>query len=156
MWPGSAWARATANSVARSVTGDGAHLVLGEPGDAHLLREALHLAGAAVRGVHLGHDGHEGAVGALVALDHVLREEAAGAQFGGCEASGFPRRWRSCARGSRCGCSPRRRTAGRPRRPSRRSRPARRACAAAPACRWRRRRTGAWRACPASGLIRIP
>lgn len=45
---------------------------------------------------------------------------------------------------------------GRPRRPSRRSRPARRVCGAAPACRWRRRRNGAWRACPASGLIRFP
>lgn len=36
------------------------------------------------------------------------------------------------------------------------SRPNRRACAATPACRWRRLRTGAWRACPASGLVRFP
>ena len=60
------------------------------------------------------------------------------------------------APGSRCGCSPRPRTAGRPRRPSLHSRPARRACGAGRECRWRRRRNGAWRACPASGLIRFP
>lgn len=53
--------------------------VLGEPGDAHLLGHPLHLAGAG--GVHLG-GGDEGAVHALVALDHVVREEAAGASFG--------------------------------------------------------------------------
>lgn len=81
MWPGSAWTRAAANSVGRSVTGDGAHLVLGEPGDAHLLGHALHLAGASAGGAHLGHGGHEGAVDTLVALEHVLREEAAGAQL---------------------------------------------------------------------------
>ena len=74
----------------------------------------------------------------------------------GCVASACRRRWRATSRGSRFGCSPRRRTAGRPRRPSRRSRPARLVCGAAPACRWRRRRNGAWRACPASGLIRFP
>lgn len=62
--------------------GDGAHLLLGEPGDAHLLGHPLHLAGAGAGGVHLGHGGHEGAVGALVALEHVLREEAAGAELG--------------------------------------------------------------------------
>ena len=62
--------------------GDGAHLVLGEPGDAHLLGDPLHLAGAGAGGVHLGHGGDEGAVDALVALDHVLREEAAGAELG--------------------------------------------------------------------------
>lgn len=61
---------------------DGAHLVLREPGDAHLLGHPLHLAGARARGVHLGDGGNEGAVDALVALEHVLREEAAGAQFG--------------------------------------------------------------------------
>lgn len=62
--------------------GDRAHLVLGEPGDAHLLGHPPHLAGARARGVHLGDGGDEGAVDALVALEHVLREEAAGAQFG--------------------------------------------------------------------------
>lgn len=62
--------------------GDGAHLVLRESGDAHLLGHPLHLAGAGARGVHLGHGGHEGAVDALVALEHVLGEEAAGAQLG--------------------------------------------------------------------------
>lgn len=60
---------------------DGAHLVLGEPGHAHLLRDAPHLAGARAGGVHLGDGGHEGAVHALVALDHVVREEAAGAEL---------------------------------------------------------------------------
>ena len=60
--------------------GDCAHLVLREPGDAHLLGHPLHLAGARARGVHLVDD--EGAVDAPVALEHVLREEAAGAQFG--------------------------------------------------------------------------
>ena len=38
--------------------------------------------GVRVGGVHLGHGGHEGAVDAPVALNHVLREETAGAQFG--------------------------------------------------------------------------
>lgn len=56
--------------------------VLGEPRDSHLLRDALHLACAGASGVHLGHGGHEGAVEAPVALEHVLREEAAGAQLG--------------------------------------------------------------------------
>lgn len=45
----------------------------------------LHLAGAGARDVHLGHGGHgghEGAVDAPVALDYVLREEAAGARLG--------------------------------------------------------------------------
>lgn len=60
---------------------DGAHLVLGEPGDAHLLGHPLHLAGARAGGVHLGDGGNEGAVRALVALDHVVREEAAGAEL---------------------------------------------------------------------------
>ncbi len=60
---------------------DGAHLVLGEPGDAHLLGDALHLAGARAGGVHLGDGGHEGAVHALVALDHVVGEEAARAEL---------------------------------------------------------------------------
>lgn len=32
--------------------------------------------------MHLGHGGHEGAVDAPVVLDHALREETAGAQFG--------------------------------------------------------------------------
>lgn len=61
---------------------DGAHPVLGEPGDAHLPRDALHLAGAGVDSVHLDHGGHEGEIDALVAFDHLLREEAAGAQLG--------------------------------------------------------------------------
>ena len=60
---------------------DGAHLVLREPGDAHLLGHPLHLAGARAGGVHLGDGGDEGAVHALVALEHVLREEAAGARL---------------------------------------------------------------------------
>ena len=62
--------------------GDGAHLVLRDPGDAHLLGHPLHLAGARARGVHLGDGSDEGAVDAPVALEHVLREEAAGAQLG--------------------------------------------------------------------------
>lgn len=62
--------------------GDGTHLVLQEPGDAHLLGHPLHLAGARARGVNLGDGGDEGAVDAPVALEHVLREEAAGAQLG--------------------------------------------------------------------------
>ena len=61
---------------------DGAHPVLGEPGGAHLPRDALHLAGAGADGVHLDHGGHEGEIDALVAFDHLLREEAAGAQLG--------------------------------------------------------------------------
>lgn len=43
----------------------------------------LRLAGAGARGVHLGRGGHGGAVDAPVALEHVIREEAAGAQLGG-------------------------------------------------------------------------
>lgn len=62
--------------------GDCAHLVLREPGDAHLLGHPLHLAGARARGAHLGDGGDEGAVDAPVVLEHVLREEAAGAQLG--------------------------------------------------------------------------
>ena len=61
--------------------GDGAHLVLREPGDAYLLGYPLHLAGARAGGVHLGDGGNEGAVHAPVALDHVVREEAAGAEL---------------------------------------------------------------------------
>lgn len=61
--------------------GDGAHLVLQEPGDAHLLGHPLRLAGARARGVNLGDGGDEGAVDAPVALELVLREEAAGAQL---------------------------------------------------------------------------
>lgn len=60
---------------------DGAHLVLGGPGHAHLLGDAPHLAGARAGGVHLGDGGHEGAVHALVALDRVVGEEAAGAEL---------------------------------------------------------------------------
>lgn len=63
--------------------GDGAHLVLREPGNAHLLGHPLHLAGTRAGGVHLGDGGNEGAVHALVALDHVVREEAAGAELRG-------------------------------------------------------------------------
>lgn len=69
-------------NVGVQARGDGARLVLGKPGLAHLLRDALYLAGAGDGGAHLGHGGHKGAVDALVALDHVLREEAAGAQLG--------------------------------------------------------------------------
>lgn len=61
---------------------DGVHLALQEPGDAHLLGHPLQLAGAGVGGVHLVDGGHGGAVNAPVALVHVLREEAAGAQLG--------------------------------------------------------------------------
>ena len=38
--------------------GDGAHLVLREPGDAYLLGYPLHLAGARAGGVHLGDGGN--------------------------------------------------------------------------------------------------
>ena len=51
--------------------GDGAHLVLAEPGDAHLLGDALHLLRAGAGGVHLGHGRGEGAVHSLVVLDRV-------------------------------------------------------------------------------------
>ena len=44
-------------------------------------RYPLHLAGARAGGVHLGDGGNEGAVHAPVALDHVVREEAAGAEL---------------------------------------------------------------------------
>ena len=54
---------------------------LREPGDAYLLGYPLHLAGARAGGVHLGDGGNEGAVHAPVALDHVVREEAAGAEL---------------------------------------------------------------------------
>lgn len=47
----------------------------------HLLGYPLHLAGARAGGVHLGDGGDEGAVHALVALDHVVREEAAGTEL---------------------------------------------------------------------------
>ena len=77
---------------------DGADLVLAEPGDAHLLGYALHLPGARAGGVHLGDGRHERAVDPLVALDHVLREEAAGAELGDAEREGpHARRQRSLA-----------------------------------------------------------
>lgn len=129
--------------------GDGAHLVLREPGDAHLLGHPLHLAGARARGVHLGDGGaHERARRAGGARARPPVRSCRSAAWG-CTASACRRRWRAASRSSRFGCSPRHRTASRPRRPSRRSRPARRVCEAAPAYRWRRRRNGAWRACPA-------
>ena len=59
----------------------GADLVLRQPGYPQLLRDALHLARRGAGGVHLGHRRHDRAVDALVALDHVLREEAARPQL---------------------------------------------------------------------------
>ncbi len=50
----------TGPDVCVQAQGDGAHLVLREPGDAHLLGHHLHLASAGARGVHLGHGGHHG------------------------------------------------------------------------------------------------
>ena len=47
--------------------GDCAHLVLREPGDAHLLGHPLHLAGARARDVHLGDGGNEAALPVAVA-----------------------------------------------------------------------------------------
>lgn len=57
----------------------------------------------------------------------------------GMRSVSVPAQVRATSRGSRFGCSPRHRSAGRPRRPSRRSRPVWRVRGAAPACRWRRR-----------------
>lgn len=57
----------------------------------------------------------------------------------GMRSVSVPAQVRATSRGSRFGCSPRHRSAGRPRRPSRRSRPVWRVWGAAPACRWRRR-----------------
>ena len=57
----------------------------------------------------------------------------------GMRSVSVPAHVRATSRGSRFGCSPRHRSAGRPRRPSRRSRPVWRVWGAAPACRWRRR-----------------
>lgn len=54
----------------------GADLVLRQPGYPQLLRDALHLARRGAGGVHLGHRRHDRAVDALIALDHVLGEEA--------------------------------------------------------------------------------
>jgi len=68
--------------------GYGAHLVLREPVHAQLLRDPLHLPGARPRGIHLGHRRHEGAVCALVALDHVLGEEASAPELGDPERQG--------------------------------------------------------------------
>lgn len=60
---------------------DCAHLVHGEPQDAHLLGYPLRLASASARDVHLDHGGHEGTADALASLEHVPREYAAGAQL---------------------------------------------------------------------------
>ena len=57
---------------------DGAHLVLGEPRDAHLLDHPLYPSGARACDVYLGYGG---AVHAPVALDHVVREEAANTEL---------------------------------------------------------------------------
>ena len=50
--------------------------VLRWPGYPQLLYDALHLARRGAGGVHLGHRRHDRAVDALIALDHVLGEEA--------------------------------------------------------------------------------
>ena len=55
--------------------------VLRWPGYPQLLYDALHLARRGAGGVHLGHRRHDRAVDALVALDHVLRGEAARPQL---------------------------------------------------------------------------
>lgn len=68
-------------NVGVQARGDCAHLVHGEPQDAHLLGYPLRLAGASARDVHLDHGGHEGTADALASLDHVLREEAVGTQL---------------------------------------------------------------------------
>ena len=62
--------------------GDGADLVLAEPGDAHPLGDAGDLSGAGAGGVHLGHGRGQRPVDALVALYHVLGEEAARPELG--------------------------------------------------------------------------
>lgn len=79
---------------------DGAHLVLAEAGDVHLLGDSLRLARACAGGARFG-DGGEGAVDPLVAPDHILGEETAGGQLGDAQA---PRRSRVPPRDSRCGC----------------------------------------------------
>ena len=71
----------------------GAHLILGQALDGHGPGQPLDLARAGAGGVHLGHGGHDGPVDALVALYHVVREEAAGPQLG------HPERQRAHARG---------------------------------------------------------
>lgn len=58
-----------------------ARLFFGEHGHTHLLGDEPYLTGARASGVHLGDGGYEGAVHALMALDHVVREEAAGAEL---------------------------------------------------------------------------
>lgn len=57
----------------------GADLVLREPLDAHGLRRPLHLPGAGAGRVHLGDRRHDGPVHPLVALQHVVGEEAVSA-----------------------------------------------------------------------------
>ena len=64
---------------------DGADLVLRQPRYPHFLGYPLHLPGAGAGGVHLGDGRDERAVDPLVALDHVLREEAAGPELGDAE-----------------------------------------------------------------------
>ena len=61
--------------------GDGAHLVLGEPGDAHLLGDSLHLACAGARGVNLVHGGDEGAVERYQCVDYALVVDVAERAF---------------------------------------------------------------------------
>lgn len=70
----------------------GADLVLRNPLDAHGRGHPLHLPGAGAGRVHLGHGRHDGPVDALVALEHVLGEEAPRAQLR------YPERQRAHAR----------------------------------------------------------
>ena len=63
------------------VLADGADPALREPLYAHRGGDPLHLSRAGASGAHLGDGGHDGPVHPLVALDHVVREEAAGAEL---------------------------------------------------------------------------
>ena len=60
----------------------GGDLILREALYAHRGGHPLHLPGARAGGVHLGHGRYDGPVHPLVALDHVVGEEAASPELG--------------------------------------------------------------------------
>ena len=68
--------------VGAEVPGDGADLVLRQPGHAHPLGDPLDLARARARGARLGRGRRQGPAGPLAPRDDVLGEEAARAQLG--------------------------------------------------------------------------
>ena len=82
------WPAAELVDVGVQARRDSADLVFAEPGHTHLLGYVLDFPGSGAGGVHLRDRDHERAVDPLVALDHVVREEAPGPEFRDAEREG--------------------------------------------------------------------